>query len=36
MPLVLIVDDTSEPHTWTECRTDNNKTATDPVCKAIG
>ncbi len=36
VPLVLIVDDTSEPHTWTECRTDNNKTAIDPVCKAIG
>ena len=36
IPLVLIVDDGGEPHTWTECRTDNNKTAIDPVCKAIG
>jgi hypothetical protein len=35
-PLVLIVDDTAEPHTWSECRTDNNKTAIDPACKAIG
>ena len=35
-PLVLIVDDSGEPHTWTECRTDNNKTSLDPACKTIG
>jgi len=35
-PLVLVVDDGGEPHTWTECRTDNNKASLDPACKAIG
>lgn len=35
-PLVLIVDDGGEPHAWTECRIDNNKTVIDPACKLIG
>ncbi len=35
-PLVIIADDGGAPHTWTECRTDNNSTALEPACKAIG
>ncbi len=35
-PLVLIVDDTNEPHPWTECRTDNNRAVLEPACKSIG
>ena len=34
--LVLVVDDTAQPHSWTERRTDNNQTALDPACKSIG
>jgi hypothetical protein len=36
VPLVIIVDDTDVPHSWVECRTDNNRTQLDPACKAIG
>jgi hypothetical protein len=36
VPLVIIVDDTDIPHSWVECRTDNNRTQLDPACKAIG
>ena len=35
-PLVVVVDDTDEPHPWQECRTDNNRTIADPACKTIG
>ncbi|MBK7828433.1 VCBS repeat-containing protein [Nannocystis sp.] len=35
-PLVLIVDDGDVPHSWVECRTDNNRTVLAPACKAIG
>ncbi len=34
--LVLVVDDSGEPHAWTECRVDNNKTSLDPACKLVG
>lgn len=34
--LVLVVDDGGEPHVWTECRADNNKTTLDPACKLVG
>jgi hypothetical protein len=33
--VVAVVDDGSPPHTWVECRTDNNESAaTDPTCGA--
>ncbi len=35
-PLVVVVDDTTDPHPWQECRADNNRTIADPACKSIG
>jgi hypothetical protein len=35
-PLVIVVDDGSAAHSWTECRTDNNSTSLAPACKATG